>query len=470
MTAISDKHAQLGGATGFLGAPLTPETPAANGGLKQEFQNGTIFFHESTGAFEVHGLIRARFEAMGAEMSMLGYPMTDESSTSDGIGRYNHFQNGSIYWTPNTDAHEVYGPARARWAALRWERGLLGYPIAAPYGEIRNRDWYHVTLFQHGKIEVNLATHQVYVEKFPSVSSPNYSIPIVAYRVSNDDGTRSCNITANEVQRWVDEANRVYAAAGVQFTFDGVLRDVHDTQINNLTGEEVTWWQSTRDRLNLMAAQMRSVVVIFRGIVARSYSDWRYDFVAMTSFDPNALWLLAHELGHHFGLVHTHFRTFTTVREAEDYVLSGGSIEEFDGDRFWIDDTPPDPSIASLQSPTSVDAITLGSRAFSLARKNIMSYWEHGGTGELSHSQIDRVREIVQERRSRYLNVTVIEPVDCTALINQIAGLQRRLDELIEERDDATNPILRRRYSQAIAHLTNEILILTLRARQLGCL
>ncbi len=88
-------------------------------------------FQSSAGAFEVHGAIRERYLALGAEASILGYPRTDESGTPDGRGRFNHFQGGSIYWTAGTGAHEVHGLIRDRWAALGWERNpQLGYPIS----------------------------------------------------------------------------------------------------------------------------------------------------------------------------------------------------------------------------------------------------------------------------------------------------------------------------------------------------
>jgi hypothetical protein len=211
------------------------------------------------------------------------------------------------------------------------------------------------------------------------------------------------------------------------------------------------------------------VVLIHRAEVGGGFSDWRYDFVAMSFFDPNALSLLAHELGHHFGLVHTHGRGFATIREAEDYLLSGRPVEDFDGDRFWIDDTPPDPFIASLQYPVSIDSVTLGGRAFSLARKNTMSYWDHGGMGELSHSQIDRVRQIVQERRNRYLDVTIIPPPECAALMKSIETLQERLAEVTEERDTATNLFDELRLDPVVRHLNNRISELTYWANQLGC-
>ena len=68
--------------------------------------------------------------ALGWERSFLGYPLTNEYETPDGIGRYNHFQAGSIYWTPRTGAHEVHGAIRGLWSQLGWERSFLGYPIS----------------------------------------------------------------------------------------------------------------------------------------------------------------------------------------------------------------------------------------------------------------------------------------------------------------------------------------------------
>jgi len=473
MTAISDKYAQLGGASGFLGSAVTAEVPAANGGLQQEFQNGTICWHPSTGAFEVHGSIRARWLAMGGTSSIPGYPTTNEQTTPDGIGRYNHFQNGSIYWTPATGAHEVYGAIRARWAELRWERGLLGYPTAAPHEDTRNRNTFLVGEFVGGRVEVNLTTRRVLVEKFATASSPNYSIPVVAYRVSDDDGTRACAITVDGVQQWVDEANRIYAAAGIRFAYDGVLRDLRDTEVNNVTGEEYPAWQSVKTKLNQLAANHRSIVLAHRAELGGGFSWWTYDFVAMSFFDSvnlNALSILAHELGHHLGLPHTHARTFQTVREAEDFLLSGGKLRDLDGDASIIDDTPPDPDTVEVRESLALDAVTLAGQAVPLARKNIMSYWNHGGMGQFSHSQIDRVRQLVLDRRARYLDVTAISPIDCAALSAQTTAAQARLAEVIADRDAETDPILRRRYYPAITRLQNQVRTLSDRAHAAGCI
>jgi uncharacterized protein with LGFP repeats len=51
----------------------------------------------STGAHEVHGEILGVYSAN----AWLVYPTTDGTAAPDGVGRYNHFQLGSIYWTPH---------------------------------------------------------------------------------------------------------------------------------------------------------------------------------------------------------------------------------------------------------------------------------------------------------------------------------------------------------------------------------
>lgn len=117
------KHQQLGGEVGFLGQPTTEIQTCPDGnGLYQHFQGGSLYWHDDQ-IHEIHGAIRDKWAALGWEGSFLGYPVTDETTTPDGNGRYNHFQGGSIYWTPETGAWEVHGAIRDKWAELGWERG-----------------------------------------------------------------------------------------------------------------------------------------------------------------------------------------------------------------------------------------------------------------------------------------------------------------------------------------------------------
>jgi hypothetical protein len=155
MGEIDRKYRALGGCGSFLGAALTPETVTPDGvGRYNVFENGSIYWSPSTGAFEVHGLIRDKYRDVGWEAGFLGYPILDELVTPDGVGRYSVFQGGSIYWSPSTGAHEVHGLIRNKWRDLGWEAGQLGYPTSDEYSvpEGRRSD------FQHGSITVNAQT------------------------------------------------------------------------------------------------------------------------------------------------------------------------------------------------------------------------------------------------------------------------------------------------------------------------
>jgi uncharacterized protein with LGFP repeats len=206
MTAIDEKHAQFGGDGGTLGAPSGTETACADKvGKFRKYARGVIFWHPDHGAHEVHGDIHARFAAMDFEKGLLGYPrtdeliapksegryswftggaiswragegtrvvyggifgkwaehggfwgflgrpLTDETGTPDGVGRFNHFEGGSIYWTQATGAHEVHGLIRDKWKSLGWEKSPLGYPITdeLPTADGTGR----VSRFQKGGIQ-----------------------------------------------------------------------------------------------------------------------------------------------------------------------------------------------------------------------------------------------------------------------------------------------------------------------------
>ena len=101
MTAISDKYKQLGGAAGFLGQSSTSETTTPDGvGKFQHFKGGSIYWHPSTGAWSVRGSIFARWAFLEYERGPLGYPIADEAAHGVG-GRISKFQRGIITWSPN---------------------------------------------------------------------------------------------------------------------------------------------------------------------------------------------------------------------------------------------------------------------------------------------------------------------------------------------------------------------------------
>ena len=150
MTAIDDKRRQLP----FLGNPVdegagSAEMDLGDGrGRARDYENGSIYFTPQTGAHEVHGAIRLKWAQLRGHRGFLGYPTTDETGTPDGRGRFNHFEHGSIYWTPQTGAHEVHGAILGLWASLGFERSRLRYPVTDELSEPGGR----FSRFQDGEI------------------------------------------------------------------------------------------------------------------------------------------------------------------------------------------------------------------------------------------------------------------------------------------------------------------------------
>lgn len=105
----------------------------------------------------VAGAIGALYNSNSNLRNALGIPTTNEIVTPDGIGRFNHFVHGSIYWTPSTGANEVLGAIREFWKNQGWESGSLGYPTSGefnvPEGKRSN--------FQGGALIWTAATNQV---------------------------------------------------------------------------------------------------------------------------------------------------------------------------------------------------------------------------------------------------------------------------------------------------------------------
>ena len=145
-SAIREKWAAVGKEGSPLGQPVGEEVPTFDGvGRWQQFQGGIISWHPETGAHIVWGKIGERWIEKGREQ--FGYPITDELKTADGRGRVSEFRAvqhrqkpvASIYWSPETGAHEVFGAIRDKWTELGAERSALGYPVSPEHDQADGR-------------------------------------------------------------------------------------------------------------------------------------------------------------------------------------------------------------------------------------------------------------------------------------------------------------------------------------------
>ncbi|QIS17072.1 alpha/beta hydrolase-fold protein [Nocardia terpenica] len=133
----------------WLGDCVTGEYQVT-GGTAQDFHGGRVLWSSATGAHPVAGMIGGSYQGIVGPGGPLGLPNGDERPLPDGRGRFQSFQNGSIYWTPQTGAQVVRGAILAAWAGQGYERGPAGYPVG-PEAKTPNKDGV-VQGFENGPI------------------------------------------------------------------------------------------------------------------------------------------------------------------------------------------------------------------------------------------------------------------------------------------------------------------------------
>lgn len=146
--------AEHGWEQGIFGYPITSDVALGDQWFKQSYQGGHIITRNSVPAVQagIYGQIYDKWMELGGQSSVLGFPISSEFVASDGVGRYNIFERGIMYWHPEYGAHAVTGDLLLQWAYSGGIEGALGYPAGDP--EIQENGWYRQAFadgFLHGK-------------------------------------------------------------------------------------------------------------------------------------------------------------------------------------------------------------------------------------------------------------------------------------------------------------------------------
>ncbi|EOA63865.1 hypothetical protein J433_11997, partial [Corynebacterium glutamicum MT] len=146
--------AEHGWEQGIFGYPITSDVALGDQWFKQSYQGGHIITRNSVPAVQagIYGQIYEKWVELGSQNSALGFPISSEFVASDGVGRYNIFERGVMYWHPEYGAHAVTGDLLLQWAYSGGIEGVLGYPAGDP--ELQDDGWYRQAFadgFLHGK-------------------------------------------------------------------------------------------------------------------------------------------------------------------------------------------------------------------------------------------------------------------------------------------------------------------------------
>jgi len=295
---------------------------------------------------------------------------------------------------------------------------------------------------------VGVAITTLLAQAAPKGASNRIDVPIVAVRISDDDGRRQTAINPHQIKQWVDHGNVVYASTGIRFlykTSDGMV-ERRSTLLNSPTGTgDRDWLEFRRSGNRLAAEHPGKMTMIFRHgpgphPAGGGFSWVDYDFVVMPGFDVTTICgrqninVFPHEVGHYLGLLHTHAKDFDTVAQAEAWLKDHkGEVSSFDGD--GLSDTPPDPFINAIQCDRASHVMLQGKRVV-FDRSNTMGYWSHPHL-TLSRQQVPIARWFARRRlRSGMLlsaNLAWKSPLEAEALqITERRGVNANMQTMAQ--------------------------------------
>jgi hypothetical protein len=132
----------------ILGTPTSPETPISVPNVAvasmQTYQGGTIYFSPDSGAHVVYGDIATKYANMGGPTGY-GLPTSDEADLSGVPGvRFTSFlgNNRAICWSPNYGPHAIYGCIGAEYTATASETDCGGTSVQKILGKLTSDEEY----------------------------------------------------------------------------------------------------------------------------------------------------------------------------------------------------------------------------------------------------------------------------------------------------------------------------------------
>ncbi|MEZ5180928.1 MAG: D-alanyl-D-alanine carboxypeptidase family protein [Acidimicrobiales bacterium] len=131
-TAIALTYLSYGGPDSLLGRLVIGERPLADGRYAQ-FQDGTIYWSEPTGAHEVHQPLLNEYRRAGGPQQ-IGFPLHRVRTSRDGRWNYQGFE-GARLWD-RVDGPGVFTEPERILAEHEAEQGIYG-PLGGPVGDAR---------------------------------------------------------------------------------------------------------------------------------------------------------------------------------------------------------------------------------------------------------------------------------------------------------------------------------------------
>lgn len=223
-------------------------------------------------------------------------------------------------------------------------------------------------------------------------------VPVNLTIVRQDDG--SGGVSDEDITEQFNILNEIYSAAGMRFVICKT-NIVNDTSLYDGSSSDQAELRNTYCIKNVVNIYVPNNVYIG----STAYCGFAYYpngpesvYLAASCFKNGST--LSHEIGHHFGLIHTHSNS--NIRGAT-LELSDGSNGATTGD--YIQDTPSDPMLSGYVSSYSCDYygsfLDNNGQPHQPDPKNLMSYSTKSCRYFFSQGQLDKLNSVVNGNSNR---------------------------------------------------------------------
>jgi hypothetical protein len=213
-----------------VGVGLTVSSVVAGLTFTQETASADVVNIPGCGSFNFEPAILWVYATSGAQNGQLGCPTGNFGYTPGGVGVFQHFQRGSIYWKKSvagTVPHIVLDPIRFKWASMGWEQSFLGWPLMDTYPIIGpNNELGVFTNFEGGTIFTSSAgtfeVHGAIRDKFLELGVNTVGFPTTD-ETDFPDGGRASHFTKAGIYWWPDTGPIFLKDDTVVVNYSGLL-------------------------------------------------------------------------------------------------------------------------------------------------------------------------------------------------------------------------------------------------------
>jgi len=255
--------------------------------------------------------------------------------------------------------------------------------------------------FKNSLPEVRQFEEEYYQKALQRSSTALSNVPVKIHVLRNDDGTGG--LSESTINTIISDMNEFYSNAFLEFFICDGINYIDNSDYFDFSTDEQNALTMSNNVSNIINIYFANSVSTTNGggLCGYTFSPGGPEIILMDNSCALNGSTMPHEMGHFFGLAHTHGTTNGSLTTE----LVDGSNCDTDGD--FICDTPADPQLGFGNVSSSCnyfgDDTDANGDTFSPNPSNIMSYSRKSCRTEFSNQQYARIYGVYQTSRSEML-------------------------------------------------------------------